>query len=689
MVFNIMQDSPWIPHSSTRDCIVWIGYSNRLHCCIQNIGSLFNSPSNIGNSPSLDRHTSITVVGADFGKGFQYRSRSGGTAAGGSTWVSTSCTVSSISIGVGGEHTLFVTYNSFVGSLRTAYSYRLPYIVRPCECAEGCGQRQDIHLLCLSRINVPSSGSIPISLIGQHFVFVGYSQSGRAHSTATFMTQWNSDTQLVCLVSSGVGKPHAILVSVGVQSGSTMSLVTFDAPQLSSVKSFDIPTSGSNILDLHGTSFGFLNYSPKLLSGRSCQLETFWLSASTISSKFASGNADTATVTLSVGKQSSNFRVTHPRMSVSDMTIMHNSLNGPSSGCVSVSIVGRHFSDVSPSGAVRSGSTSMMAHVWRSDSCIVGKSSHSHVVAAVTIVASLHSTASPSQVKFSFNAMIIRRVSTDTFESSGGTSVTISSSNFGLAPVFCMKARLGRSSCEVSTWLSESGITCRCASALMSTNVLAAEVSFSKQISEFQTQQFPYPGVISSIHRSNFSGTGAMVLSLFSAKFGIYSVSSSTLSYITRSDSSKWVSFSFVLVTFSKGVSNLANQAIIASVSSENSQFNGFQKRDIPSTVSIKTLPSSNFATSGSRSITIDGLGFATDHYSPTTSTGFLSAMSSVWFSDSSLKLKYSRGLPFFDLYLLITCDNQRGSIVLIDKLFSFEKVVISIRICLRPVLQW
>ena len=170
----------------------------------------------------------------------------------------------------------------------------------------------------------------------------------------------------------------------------------------------------------------------------------------------------------------------------------------------------------------------MLVHVWRSDSSIIGKSSHAHVVASVIVLASLHCSVDKSATTFSFDAVRITSSSTQVFESSGSTSITIASANFGQAPVFCMKARLGRSSCEVSKWLSESSLACRSASALLSTNLFFAEVSFLKKISAFQTQRFPNAGITSSIHRINSPCTGAVLISVFGAKFGVYSVSSSS-----------------------------------------------------------------------------------------------------------------------------------------------------------------
>ena len=98
--------------------------------------------------------------------------------------------------------------------------------------------------------------------------------------------------------------------------------------------------------------------------------------------------------------------------------------------------------------------------------------------------------------------------------------------------------------------------------------------------------------------------------------------------------------------------------------------------RDVPSVSAITAPSTTNFATSGSRRVTLEGFGFGQHDFSPIASAGFTNGMFSIWISESSLNLKYSTGLPNNDHVLIVSCDIQRGSIT---KLFSFDVAVISI----------
>jgi hypothetical protein len=104
------------------------------------------------------------------------------------------------------------------------------------------------------------------------------SSGGSGHE----MTQWIGESSIVSLSPSGSGASVRLLITAGLQEGTSSSLVSYNAPQISTMQPVNRALSGG-ILTLSGFSFGGsdLTIGGRIL-GESSSAMTTWLSDSSL-----------------------------------------------------------------------------------------------------------------------------------------------------------------------------------------------------------------------------------------------------------------------------------------------------------------------------------------------------------------------------------------------------------------------
>ena len=154
---------------------------------------------------------SLTVHGANLGGLSASGSvRVGQTACVGSTWRSDTAVECKPSLVVGGSRAVVLSTSVLSGSATGVLSADAPVASM------------------LPVRNVPTTGSVSVTVFGGSFGVADFTPGGRLGSSSASSTRWVSETCIVSLVMAGVGSTRRAVVTVGVGSGSASAALSFD-----------------------------------------------------------------------------------------------------------------------------------------------------------------------------------------------------------------------------------------------------------------------------------------------------------------------------------------------------------------------------------------------------------------------------------------------------------------------------
>ena len=137
-------------------------------------------------------------------------------------------------------------------------------------------------------VNLPSSGSVSITVVGSSFSTSDASISVKLRGSAGQSTVWKSDSSAVSKISAGAMNSQVWQVSVGIQCATVASFVSFDIPEVLSTNETEVPRSGSVSISLSGSGLGLFAASQRAAVASSCESSS-WRSSSSIICKLAVG----------------------------------------------------------------------------------------------------------------------------------------------------------------------------------------------------------------------------------------------------------------------------------------------------------------------------------------------------------------------------------------------------------------
>jgi hypothetical protein len=490
---------------------------------------------------------SVTVAGQGLGsRGYSGAARvgrgsasegdmTGGTACEASRWLSSSSAVCKVGGGVGGGARrgpasiqgqglpVVVSAGLQCGSLTQAWSYDAAEVS-----AVGAGS------------NGPSSGCVSVTVAGQGLGSRGYSGAARVGrgsasegdmtgGTACEASRWLSSSSAVCKVGGGVGggarrgpasiqgQGLPVVVSAGLQCGSLTQAWSYDAAEVSAVGAgSNGPSSGCVSVTVAGQGLGSRGYSGAARVGRGSASEgdmtggtaceaSRWLSSSSAVCKVGGGVGGGARrgpasiqgqglpVVVSAGLQCGSLTQAWS-YDAAEVSAVGAGSNGPSSGCVSVTVAGQGLGSRGYSGAARvgrgsasegdmTGGTACEASRWLSSSSAVCKVGGGVGGGARRGPAGIQGQGLPVVVSaglqcgsltqaWSYDAAEVSAVGAGSNgPSSGCVSVTVAGQGLG-SRGYSGAARVGRGSasegdmtggtaCEASRWLSSSSAVCK------------------------------------------------------------------------------------------------------------------------------------------------------------------------------------------------------------------------------------
>ncbi|WP_245859874.1 IPT/TIG domain-containing protein [Spirosoma aerolatum] len=269
-----------------------------------------------------------------------------------------------------------------------------------------------------------TSGGESLTLTGTNFG----TSSGRINfgSQAASILKW-SDTLVVCKVPVGQGTAIPIAVETSGKAISNTLLFSYDAPSLSTISSVSGLTTGGTSVTLTGTNFGLsaqVNFGniPATLVNQSHTQLVVMIPPSQIGQQ---------PVVVSVDRQMSNplnFTYIAPPPPV--LTALKPN-HGPTAGGTVVTITGLRMG--SQMGSVTMGSSTMTVKSW-SDTLVKGILPAGQGINQSVVVTRSDWQAS-SSLSFNYDVPEIANISPAHGPTSGGTSLTLTGSNFGMSGI--------------------------------------------------------------------------------------------------------------------------------------------------------------------------------------------------------------------------------------------------------------
>jgi len=246
-------------------------------------------------------------------------------------------------------------------------------------------------------------------------------------------------------------------VSVGVQVGSVSGVVSYDHYSVSGALACNCGTSGSVSVTIVGVGFGNVVRSVGMrIGGTSCE-GTAWVSSSSLLCKVGAGALSGHGLCASVGLQVGSLSelVSYDGASMSGAVWC----NAGTSGSVSVTVVGSGFGGAARSWSVRLGGTSCEGTGWVSSSAMVCKAG-AGLSAGRGLCVSVGLRVGSVSGLVSFDVISVSGVVSSNGGGSGSVSVTIVGGGFGGFAASGV-ARVGGTSCEGSSWVSETSLLCK------------------------------------------------------------------------------------------------------------------------------------------------------------------------------------------------------------------------------------
>ncbi|KAJ1465477.1 hypothetical protein T484DRAFT_1864633, partial [Baffinella frigidus] len=430
------------------------------------------------NMPSTGS-ASVTVVGSGLGRSdYTGASRIGSTACEASEWESDSSMRCLSSGGVFGTLRVAVTAAARAGSVTEGLSYDSPALVGG-QNATALAHNEDAANATLTPGNIPSMGAISITVVGSGLGVADYSAAARFGDTGCEASEWVSDSSIMCLAPKGLMMTVRLAITAGVHAGSVTEAVSYDAAVISSITNRNSTTGemggpdgvqgNANLLPkggielvLYGQGIGLEDYTAAARTGLEGCESSEWVSDSSLFCKTGFGLGGSTSVAITAGVRVDTMTAVlsynSPVLSGGGNATTFGRSNSPSTGSVSMTIVGAGFAINDYSQRSRVGGTACEATSWESDNsmrCLSSGGVFGTLRVAVTAGVSV-GTVTESLL---YDVPMLSITTRANRAGGGSASVTVQGSGLGHSD-YTGESRVGATACEASEWESDSSLRC-------------------------------------------------------------------------------------------------------------------------------------------------------------------------------------------------------------------------------------
>ena len=613
------------------------------------IASGLSVPSNAPTSVAV----SLSIIGSGFGNGNPCSSVGLGSfsdnfsSCESSMWVSSSVIVCKSVSGSGGQVGAVIFQSddrfSFVSSV---ISYDGPSV-------------SSIELGVL-----PASGSTIVTVLGASLALSSRSLAVSLDRSGCSLSHWVSDSAVRCKAPSGKASNSTVLISSGNFYGSSTRILSYSVPKLSSIGQTNAPGTGAVSVSLYGSSFGSTSPSSRVSLGRTVCEATTWWSDSASSYKVCSGVGSGQSIDVDF-----NSATVSGLFSYNAPTIQSNrsvGLNAPTSGSVSVTVIGAGFGLVGYTSRSNVGRTAFSTTNWVSQSCVLSKSvlgSASSISAMVSVVLLRGSSTNV----LTYNTVVVSNAMPTSSPGTGSVCITMFGKSIGLYPGNVL-SRVGFSMTILTVWRSDSVAFSKVDKGSYAS--LPLYVSFQYGTNQLsQTFSFEAPVGV-SVYQANSPSSGNVQITVLAKNAGVSSLVARAVSVgVTTCVSTTWISGSSIVCRTSEGVGSLI--PVVVSVGLQRGVSNNVVSYD---SLIISSFLPSNRPTTSAVSITVVGRGMGTFDSSPAASVNDVMSPFTKWIADSNIisKAPYANGIS---LNVKLSVQSLQGSLVNVN---AFDSAVVS-----------
>jgi hypothetical protein len=157
------------------------------------------------------------------------------------------------------------------------------------------------------RSNGVRTGSASVTVHGRGLGLVLITAGGRMGETGCEGTEWQSETSVSCLTSSGRMGTRRVAMTAGDQGGSLTRVMSFDASRLSASRQRNAAGTGSAFVTVHGAGLGHAALTGMMRAGQTGCEGTEWESETSVRCLVGHGSRGTRRVTVTAGELSGSM----------------------------------------------------------------------------------------------------------------------------------------------------------------------------------------------------------------------------------------------------------------------------------------------------------------------------------------------------------------------------------------------
>jgi len=478
--------------------------------------------------------------------------------------------------------------------------------------------------------NAPASGAMSVTMVGLG-LGLPVSPKTRFGRTQAEIFRWLSDTAIMSKVAAGRSKAHAS-VSIYPRLCTATGLLSFDSPQPSSLLRVNFPTTGAASITLSGSDF----YRVESLSvrlGGTTQEASRWTSDTGIRVKPPAVHGPLihmGAITLAVASGTITQVFTHEAPGVSGSV----GVNTPSTGAVSVTVLGVAFPSHPITGATKLGKTRTESSAWTSSTSVRCRSVAAATAASQRILVTFGLALGTATLAATYNAVALSSVIRVNMAMTGGHFITLAGVGFSGATGATPRARMAGSAAESTLWVAESSLKIKLPNAMIfGTCCVVTAVTRGRTLTSAATYDAAQPIGFHTV--GNSAITGSNYVTLVGAMSGPFSSTSRGQVGGTAMEVGEWKSSSSLRCKTPFGA-RVRRTVVLSTTARFGSltmalTYNGC----LPSSVMRTNGPQT-----GSISLTLSGAGFSGTDASQVVSVGGSAAEAQHHISDSSVRCK-------------------------------------------------
>eukprot|EP00960_Hanusia_phi_P066138 766326-Hanusia_phi.AAC.2 len=364
--------------------------------------------------------------------------------------------------------------------------------------------------------NVPSTGSLLVTVFGSGFSSFEASLQAAIHQTDAEFTDWRSDTSVCTKIPSGNSRSRSVAISHVLQSKSTFTYAfSFDGVVLFS-KGTNFAATGSQQFTVKASGLTGKDSTFNLKIGFSSSESSSWVSDSSLSAKHVRGSMRSLQLSQSNTRSQDSFLV---------------------------SVYGTDFGNTNPTLFASIQFTTPECTIWISDTFISTRTVPMTTRTSI-IVLSVESSISTLTESFSADCWSLSSIE-------GNFPIFAQLIHFAIPGLVqidylgTVTAKLGSTTCESSEWASTDQIVCKISRGVGKSKSVSVSYNVARgTISDIVSYDI---AALSSGFKLNAGLDRTMLIEIFGFHFGSYLNSPHLRIGITACESSSWVSTTSVL----------------------------------------------------------------------------------------------------------------------------------------------